>query len=174
MVVYNIIIGIPCPSDTFILQIRLSLSLLSVYSYRSGQEIRLVPISISSDDLDMDDVAEPSKDDTDHGSDDDGVDDIEGAAAGHDADDGSNDDDVFDVDNVGGAVAGPSNVGSADGAVAGPSRVTDVPSGLTEQDSDSWVDVSTPVVCNQDCIFYAAELGILCKHGARFCGQCKK
>ena len=124
------------------------------FFFRSGQEIGLVPISISSNDLDMDDVVEPSKeDDTDHGSD---------------------DDDVVDVDNVGGAAAGLSNVGSADGAVAGPSRVTDVPSGLTEQDSDSWVDVSTPVVCNQDCIFYAAELGILCKHGARFCGQCKK
>ena len=85
------------------------------------------------------------------------------------ADDGSNDD--FDgVDDIDGAAAGPPNVVCVDGAAAGPSNVvTETPLYGTI----NYVDMSTSQ-CDNDCIFYAAERGVLCKHGARFCGQCQR
>ena len=77
------------------------------------------------------------------------------------------DDDVFYADNAG-AAAGPSNVGY--GAAAGPSNaVIDAP----WYETTDYAEMSTSQ-CDNDCIFYAAERGVLCKHGARFCGQCQR
>ena len=77
------------------------------------------------------------------------------------------DDDVFYADNAG-AAAGPSNVGY--GAAAGPSNaVIDAP----WYETTDYAEMSTSQ-CDNDCIFYAAERGVLCKHGARFCSQCQR
>ena len=87
----------------------------------------------------------------------------------NDADDGS-DDDFDGVDDIDGAAAGPSKAVRVDGTAAGPSNVvTETP--LPE--STGYVDMSTSQ-CNSDCFFYDAERRVLCKHGARFCGQCQR
>ena len=87
----------------------------------------------------------------------------------NDADDGF-DDDSDGVNDIDGAAAGPSKAVRVDGASAGPSNVvTETPL----HESAGYVDISTSQ-CNSDCFFYAAERGVLCKHGAQFCGQCQK
>ena len=74
----------------------------------------------------------------------------------------------IDCEIVEGDDAGPSNVGY--GAAAGPSNaVIDAP----WYETTDYAEMSTSQ-CDNDCIFYAAERGVLCKHGARFCGQCQR
>ena len=82
----------------------------------------------------------------------------------NDADDDS---DGVDID---GAAAGWPKAVCVDVAAAGPSNV--VTETLLHGTTD-YVDMSTSQ-CNSDCFFYDAERRVLCKHGARFCGQCQR